>query len=49
MSARKSIAIESLSHLTAIPVATKIGPLLVSSVVAPFDPGTRVVPDTVKA
>jgi 2-iminobutanoate/2-iminopropanoate deaminase len=49
MTLRKSIAIESLSHLTAIPVATKIGPLLVSSVIAPFNPGVRVVPDTVQA
>jgi 2-iminobutanoate/2-iminopropanoate deaminase len=48
MTARRSIKIESLSHLTAIPVATKIGPLLVSSVIAPFNPGTRVVPETVK-
>ena len=47
MSARRSISIESLSHLTAIPVATRIGPLLVSSVIAPFNPGTRVVLDTV--
>ena len=45
MSARKSIHIEGLSHLTGIPVATRIGPLLISSVIAPFDPGTRRVPD----
>ncbi len=48
MSARKSIEIESLRHVTAIPVATMIGPLLVSSVIAPFNPGTRIVPYTVK-
>ena len=41
MATRQSIEIEGLSHLTAIPVATKIGPLLVSSVIAPFKPGTR--------
>ena len=41
MARRESIAIPGLSHLTAIPVATKIGPLLVSSVIAPFKPGTR--------
>lgn len=41
MSRRTSIEIEGLSHLTAIPVATKIGPLLVSSVIAPFKPGSR--------
>jgi enamine deaminase RidA (YjgF/YER057c/UK114 family) len=44
MSERKSIHIEGLSHLTGIPVATRIGPLLVSSVIASFDPGTRNVP-----
>lgn len=49
MNTRKSIAIEGLSHLTAIPVATRIGPLVVSSVIAPFDSGTRTVPDTVAA
>lgn len=47
MTARRSISIDGLSHLTAIPVATRIGPLLVSSVIAPFNPGARVVPDTV--
>ena len=47
MSSRRSISIDGLSHLTAIPVATRIGPLLVSSVVAPFNPGTRDVPETV--
>ena len=41
MARRTSIEIEGLSHLTAIPVATKIGPLLVSSVIAPFKPGSR--------
>jgi enamine deaminase RidA (YjgF/YER057c/UK114 family) len=45
MAARKSIHIEGLRHLTGIPVATHIGPLLVSSVIAPFNPGTRQVPD----
>ena len=49
MSVRRSIHISGLSHLTAIPVATRIGPLVVSSVIAPFDPGTRLVPDTIEA
>lgn len=44
MSKRRSIHIEGLRHLTAIPVASRIGPLLVSSVIMPFDPGTRDVP-----
>ncbi len=49
MAERKSIEIDGLSHRTAIPVASRIGPLLVSSVIAPFDPGTRDVPDTLEA
>jgi enamine deaminase RidA (YjgF/YER057c/UK114 family) len=49
MSTRRSIAIEGLSHLTAIPVATRVGALVVSSVIAPFNPGTREVPDTIEA
>ena len=48
MSDRRSIEIEGLTHKTAIPVACHIGPLLVSSVIAPFDPGTRNVPDTIE-
>jgi len=44
MSDRRSIHIEGLSHQTAIPVATRIGPLLVSSVISPFNPGSRDVP-----
>lgn len=48
MSSRRSIEIDGLTHLTAIPVASRIGPLLVSSVVAPFNPGTRDVPDTIE-
>ena len=44
MGDRRSISIEGLSHRTAIPVATRIGPLLVSSVIAPFDPDSRDVP-----
>lgn len=49
MTSRKSIHIEGLAHLTAIPVASRIGPLLLSSVIAPFDPGTRNVPATLEA
>ena len=46
MSDRRSISIDGLSHRTAIPVATRIGPLLVSSVIVAFNPGTREVPET---
>ena len=49
MPLRQSIQIDGLSHLTAIPVASRIGPLLVSSVISPFDPGTRNVPATLEA
>jgi 2-iminobutanoate/2-iminopropanoate deaminase len=49
MSDRRSIHIEGLSHQTAIPVASRIGPLLVSSVIAPFDPGTRNAPASLEA
>jgi enamine deaminase RidA (YjgF/YER057c/UK114 family) len=48
MSDRRSISIDGLSHLTAIPVATRVGPLLVSSVIAPFNPGTRDAPDSME-
>jgi 2-iminobutanoate/2-iminopropanoate deaminase len=48
VSERRSISIPGLSHLTAIPVATRIGPLVVSSVIAPFDPGTRTVPEAIE-
>ena len=46
MSDRRSIEIEGLAHLTAIPVATRIGPILTSSVIVAFDPGTREVPES---
>jgi 2-iminobutanoate/2-iminopropanoate deaminase len=49
VSERRSIHIATLSHLTAIPVATRVGPLVMSSVIAPFAPGTRDVPDTIEA
>jgi len=49
MTARRSISIDGLSHLMAIPVATRVGPLLVSSVIASFDPGTRNVPPSLEA
>ena len=48
VSDRRSISIPGLSHLTAIPVATQIGPLVVSSVITSFSPGTREVPSTIE-
>jgi 2-iminobutanoate/2-iminopropanoate deaminase len=46
---RTSIHIDSFAHKTSIPVATKIGPLLVSSIIPPFNAGTRDLPATVEA
>ena len=48
MSSRRSIEIEGLSHKTAIPAASRIGPLLVSSVITPFNPGTRDAPESIE-
>jgi 2-iminobutanoate/2-iminopropanoate deaminase len=46
---RRSVSIESFVHHTPIPVATRIGPLLVSSVIPSFDPFTRNLPDGIDA
>jgi 2-iminobutanoate/2-iminopropanoate deaminase len=46
---RRSIDIDSFAHQNPIPAATRIGPLLVSSIIPPFDAGTRKVPETVEA
>jgi 2-iminobutanoate/2-iminopropanoate deaminase len=42
---RRSIETDSFGHENPIPVATRIGPLLTSGVIPPFDPGTRNLPD----
>lgn len=42
---RRSVDAEGYSHQTAIPTASRVGPLLASSVVVGFDPGTRVMPE----
>jgi 2-iminobutanoate/2-iminopropanoate deaminase len=47
--ARKSIEIDSFKHVNPIPAASRLGPLLVSSVIAPRDPGEATVPDTAEA
>ncbi len=41
---RTSIEIPTLGHVTPIPVAARIGPLIESSIITPYDPGTRDVP-----
>ena len=43
---RRSIEIDTLRHRTPIPVATRIGPLIVSSVINAFEPGTRDLPES---
>lgn len=45
MATRRSIEIDGLEHKASIPVATQIGPLLMSSVIVAFDPGTRDLPE----
>jgi 2-iminobutanoate/2-iminopropanoate deaminase len=47
--ARRSIEIKSFGHQNPIPAASRVGPLIVSSIIAPVDPGTRNLPDTVEA
>lgn len=49
MSDRRSIEIEGLSHLAAIPVASRVGPLLTTSVIVGFKPGTRDLPEGAEA
>ncbi len=46
---RRSIDIDSFPHASPIPAASRIGPLIVSSVVVSRDPGTRDVPDDIDA
>lgn len=46
---RRSLSIAGFSHLTAIPVASRIGPLLSSSIIVPFNPGTRDIPPDFEA
>lgn len=46
---RRSIDIESFQHGNPIPAATRIGPLVVSSITPPLDPGSRNCPDTIEA
>jgi 2-iminobutanoate/2-iminopropanoate deaminase len=47
--ARKSIDITSFTHVNPIPGASRIGPLLVSSVIAGRDPGATTIPDSAEA
>ncbi len=44
---RRSIEIASFQHTNPIPAASRVGPLLASSVIAPRDPGSERVPKEV--
>ena len=43
---RTSIEIDSFVHENPIPCATRIGPLIESSIIPPYNPGIRELPDT---
>lgn len=45
---RQSIDIDGFEHGNPIPAATKVGPLIMSSITPPFNPGGRTVPDTLE-
>jgi 2-iminobutanoate/2-iminopropanoate deaminase len=47
--ARKSIEIASFQHVNPIPAASRLGPLLMSSVIAPRDAGASTIPDSAEA
>ena len=46
---RRSIEIEGFRHANPIPAASRVGPLLVSSVIAARDPGSDTTPDDAEA
>ncbi|MGH7075687.1 MAG: RidA family protein [Stellaceae bacterium] len=46
---RTSIHIDSFKHANPIPAATRLGPLLVSSVIVGRDPATSQLPDRLEA
>ena len=46
---RRSFDVGSMQHSNPIPAATRIGPLIVSSVIASRDPGSTTVPDSIEA
>lgn len=47
--ARTSIEIDTLVHQNPIPAATRIGPLIESGIIPPYNDGVREVPDTLDA
>lgn len=49
MAKRRSIHIAGFKHGNPIPAATRLGPLLVSSVIVGRDPATGAMPDSIEA
>lgn len=45
---RTSIEISSFTHENPIPSATRVGPLIESSIIPPFNDGVREVPDSLE-
>ena len=45
---RTSIQCDSFAHENPIPCATRVGPLIESSIIPPFNDGVREVPDTLE-
>ena len=45
---RTSIQVASFAHENPIPCATRVGPLIESSIIPPFNAGVREVPDTIE-
>ena len=45
---RRSIEIDSFVHANPIPCATRIGPLIESSIIPPYNAGVRELPDTLE-
>lgn len=46
--ARRSIDIDTFAHQNPIPAASRIGPLLVSSIIPPFNAGERKIPKDIQ-
>ena len=44
-----SIDIDGFSHQNPIPAASRVGPLLETSIIGPFEPGTRDIPEDLEA
>lgn len=46
---RRSVEIDGFAHVNPIPAASRIGPLLASSIISPYDPHTRDCPAELSA